>query len=86
MSSREFSEWMAFFSLQPYGEWREDYRMAVLASLIANANSDPKKGRRYRPEDFMPKFGEQDEPETDVVAAKIDAYFSALAMAGNKVN
>jgi hypothetical protein len=57
MSSREFSEWMAFHDLEPFGEERADLRAGIVASTVANANRDPKKKRKaYKPEDFMPKF------------------------------
>lgn len=55
MSSRELSEWMAFFSLEPWGTEVEDWRTGLIAATIANANRDPKKRRRpYEPQDFMP--------------------------------
>ncbi len=63
MSSREFSEWMAYYSLEPFGEERADLRIAILDSLIANANRDPKKGKALKPADFMPAF---DQPEQEM--------------------
>ena len=48
---------MAYDQLEPFGERRADLRMAVLASLIANANRDPDKRREpFTPADFMPRF------------------------------
>jgi len=45
---------MAFYRIDPWGEWRADVRSALLASLVANANRDPKrKATPYRLEDFM---------------------------------
>ncbi len=55
MSSRELTEWMAFFSLEPWGTEVEDWRAGLIASTIANVNRDPKKRRKpYEPKDFMP--------------------------------
>lgn len=46
---------MAFYSREPLGEAREDLRMAILASVIANVNRD--SGRRaYEAKDFLPQF------------------------------
>ena len=57
LSSRQISEWMAYFSIEPFGEERADLRMATLAALIANINRDEKKrSSPYTPDDFMPKF------------------------------
>lgn len=56
MSSRELSEWMAFFQLEPWGCEMEDWRAGMVAATIANVNRDTKKQRKpYEPQDFMPK-------------------------------
>ena len=36
MSSRELTEWRAYYDLEPFGDCREDFRTGILASLIAN--------------------------------------------------
>ena len=59
MSSNEFTEWLAYYRLEPFGEERADLRMAILAALIANVNSDGKK--KYSPEEFMPVFDQEQE-------------------------
>jgi len=33
---------------------RQDWRAALVASVIANVNRDPNKGEPFSPEDFMP--------------------------------
>jgi len=58
MSSRELSEWMAFFSLEPWGTEVEDWRAAMIAATVANGYRDPKRRRKpYEPKDFMPQRG-----------------------------
>jgi hypothetical protein len=48
---------MAFAQLEPFGDAREDLRMGIVASVIANANRDPKKQKRpFTPKDFMVDF------------------------------
>jgi hypothetical protein len=57
MSSHEFAEWMAYFQLQPFGEWRRDFRNASLMALIANVMTRSKDSDPVKPtEDFMPDF------------------------------
>lgn len=57
IGSRELSEWMAFDSLEPFGEERADLRAGIVAATVANVNRDPKKQRTpYAPQDFLPKF------------------------------
>ncbi len=56
ISSRELSEWMAFFQMEPWGCEVDDWRFGMLASVIANVNRDPKRQRKpFRPQDFVPK-------------------------------
>lgn len=55
MSSREFSQWMAFSRLEPFGDERADLRNGIIAATIANTNL--KKGQKpYTPLDFIPRF------------------------------
>ena len=56
INSRELTEWIAYWQIEPWGEERADYRSGMIASVIANVNRG-KGGRRYKPQDFMPKFG-----------------------------
>ncbi|WP_456297890.1 phage tail assembly protein T [Aggregatibacter aphrophilus] len=55
MPERHFSEYMLFYREQPFGLWREDYRTAQIAHILAMVNSDPNK---KPPEivDFMPFY------------------------------
>lgn len=61
----QFAEWMAYSALEPWGEERDDLRMGIVASTIANANRG-KNTKAYSPQDFMPAF----EPETEEQAAE----------------
>lgn len=54
VSSRELTEWMVYYELEPFGEERSDLRAGIVASTVANANRT--KGKAYKPQDFMPKF------------------------------
>lgn len=55
ISSKELTEWMVYYELEPFGEERDDLRMGIISSTIANVNRG-KGGKVYKPEDFMPKF------------------------------
>jgi len=55
MSSAEFSEWLAYDRIDPFGEGRADVRIGVLSALIANIHRNPKKrAEPYSAVDFMP--------------------------------
>lgn len=54
IDSREFTQWMVYYSIEPWGEEPTDLRHGILSSLIANANRDEKKQREpFEPKDFM---------------------------------
>ena len=62
ISSRQFAEWMAYAQLEPFGEERDDLRMGIVASTIANVNRGKDK-KPYKPSDFMPSFEPVSEEE-----------------------
>ena len=80
MSSAEFTEWMAYDSIEPIGSWRDDARIALLCTLVASIASDPKKGHRPTPQDFMPWIpkSEDDEPDPELVRMQARMFKVAL--------
>jgi hypothetical protein len=79
MSSAEFSLWIEAYRDDQWGEKRDDWRAGVVASTVANfaGRQLASNASSTKPEDFMPKFGADDECE----AAEPDpvAYFTAIA-------
>lgn len=52
VDSRELTEWLAYWGLEPWGEERADLRQAITSTLIGNANL--RKGRTpFKVTDFM---------------------------------
>jgi hypothetical protein len=65
ISSLEFSEWLAYYRLEPFGDERADLRSGIVASTVANAHRDPK--RRHRPfeaREFLPHFEAERDPQS----------------------
>lgn len=58
-SSRELSEWMAYDSIEPFGQLRDDARIALLASTVVNMVSK----KKVKVQDFMP-FLKEDRTQT----------------------
>lgn len=78
---------MAFFQLEPAGEWRDDFRMAVLAAVITNVMTRSKDSDPVRePKDFMPDFekaldeyqAQEEMPEHERVWRKVQRAFGPL--------
>ena len=54
VSSRELSEWMAFYGLEPWGSQEDEYRAALVTSMVANTARDEKKRKKpFGAVDFM---------------------------------
>ena len=71
------SEWQAYFSLEPFGERRADYRNALLCCILANANRG-KDQKAFEVSDFLPTYPE-DLPDED--AEEPEPWKEQLAMA-----
>lgn len=68
ISSPEFTEWMAYYQEEPFGEIIADLRHGVATSVLANVNRNAEARREpYRAEDFIGwreiKAPEDEEPE-----------------------
>jgi hypothetical protein len=86
VSSRRFAEYWAFHQVEPIGPEREDLRMAIVASVVANVNRNPKKRPKpYVPKDFMARefmdlveVAGDDELTEEEQAAKIDELMTGI--------
>jgi hypothetical protein len=77
ITSSEFAEYRAYYSAEPFGDLRADYRIGILASLVANLgigehdtpatpidfviHGDAKSGETV----LEPKTGDQAEPDAE---------------------
>lgn len=57
MPEKHFQEYMLFYQEQPFGLWRDDYRTAQIAHLLALIHKDPKQ-KATTLSDLMPFFNE----------------------------
>ena len=78
MSFDEFIRWLAFSSLEPFGDERADWHNAML--LAQQANMNRKKGKQaYKPQKFLLKF-RREEPGQSMrqMEMAMMAQFSAM--------
>lgn len=71
MSSSQFAEWMAFASVEPFGEIRQELRHGQHLSLVANINRDAEKRKEpFSAADFMNyvDLPEERKPEAETPA------------------
>lgn len=62
MTAREYDNWRRYAALFPIGDHRSDLQTGIIASTIANVNR-AKGADPFTPDDFMPEFGKEPEPE-----------------------
>jgi hypothetical protein len=74
ISSRELSEWEAFYGLEPFGERKADYRAGIIAATVANVNL-PSGHQAMGADDFFP------EPQFDEAEDDEEPWVQQLAMA-----
>jgi len=63
LTSTQISEWEAYDKIDPIGEWRADYRMSVLASLVMNIAIKTHGKRGTKTTEFMDFFPIWDEEQ-----------------------
>ena len=82
MTAKQFLEWEAYATLEPFNEERQDYRIASICTVLANVNRG-KHQRAYEVEQFVLKFGEQPQkaPKTWQEIMAIGQLFAAAANA-----
>ena len=67
IDSRELSEWMAYYEVNPFGSVRDDLQAGIVASTIANVNRG-KNDKSFTPSDFMPYMEKPQQSEGDMQA------------------
>jgi len=84
ISSEEFTGWLAFYQLEPFGDLVADLRHGVLTRTLANVNRNPKtRPDPYRLNDFI-HWGElagDAEPEPEPILLDDPEAQSKLIMA-----
>ena len=53
MTSRQFTDWLAYYSVDPFGDQRADLRAGIVSAVVANRWRG-KNEQPLEPSDFMP--------------------------------
>ncbi|KGD19971.1 hypothetical protein DR60_4353 [Burkholderia pseudomallei] len=88
ISSAEFGEWIAYFSIEPFGERIADLRAGTIASVIANVNRTPNTPPLL-PSQFMPwiaptKAVEKARSAEDIAASVFGVNLAELKKNGTR--
>ncbi|SMP71972.1 phage tail assembly protein T [Noviherbaspirillum suwonense] len=81
IDSAEFNEWMAYYSLEPFGEQIADIRHGIAVSTLANINRDAKQRREpYEVSDFVPWHEDNRRPKGETAILLEDPEQQTEAM------
>ena len=80
MPSRLLDEWIAFFNLEPFGAFQDEFRAGMVTSIVANTARDEKeKPDPYKPTDFMREvFTNELEQSPEEKLKKLSNIFSSF--------
>lgn len=68
---------MAYYQIEPFGEHRDDLRMATICTTIASCHG----AKKIKPADFMPDFENMETPQDRALA--MQQKFAAWAQMHN---
>lgn len=72
MSSSQFSEWLAYAAIEPFGEFRDELRHGQMMALHCNINRDSKtKPEPFHPVEFM-NFSDAPDNQPATLEEEID--------------
>jgi len=77
LSSKELTEWYAYYELEPFGQAIESLGHAITASTVYAAHRG-KKGKKLSYKDFLPKIIEKKEQSVDEMVGIAEAMTTAL--------
>lgn len=58
MSSEEFTDWVAYAAVEPFGFEVENFRAGAIASTVANVAPRKRGTRALKPSDFYPQVSQ----------------------------
>ena len=80
VSPTEFKYWLAYNTLEPFGDERSDLQAALIASTIANSVRDDKlRPQQYEIADFLLDFSR--EPKKPQTSAQMEAVLMEATLA-----
>ena len=68
ITSAEFSEWCAYYQLEPFGPFSDWARWAQMMAITANIHRRP-GARALRPDEFMPRVPQTPEDHLRILKA-----------------
>lgn len=80
VSSKELTEWMLFYEIEPWGTYTDMYGPSMVASTLLNVHRDKKKRREpIKPSDIMPRWDDGDDIEDSVMQVRqLNAMFGGV--------
>ena len=74
IDAKEFTKWVAYYKIEPFGQERADFNAAVISSTIAA--SVGAKGKALKIETYMPDFKKEQRQQTSEEMINIAKAFT----------
>jgi len=72
LGSGELSKWYAYYQIEPFGQWRDNYHAAIIAANVANYSGNTKQAKQVSEFIYEHEDVHRDK-ETQRTLAMIDA-------------
>ena len=79
ISSKELTEWMAYYNIEPFGQETQYFGPAITSTILANVNRN-KGDKAHTVDEFMPQFDKVDQTPVEMI------NFAAMVTAGMSGN
>lgn len=74
ISSKELTEWMAFYNIEPFGYEANLVGHSIVASAVANTTRTKASDKVWKPQDFMPTKQDDKPKEPSDMFRKLKEY------------
>ena len=71
MSSSEFTAWMCYYKMTPFGDDREDLRAALVAYTVAATTPRKRGAKPIKMQDFVLEFGERKQQSIEEMQQRV---------------
>jgi endoglucanase Acf2 len=82
LTAQQWEEWKVVYAMDPWGEWRQDRRFAMIAQLLMAT-----KGKKSTVDDFMlfdPEKKQRKQGSQRQQVKKLRGWFETMAARGSK--
>lgn len=78
INAREFAQWKAFYRIEPFGERRQDLRIALMTYHLVCAQATSECAEKLKVSDFMLDFAPKEPVSEEQTGEQTDEQIAAI--------